>query len=118
MATTTQETTRRTEAGYLFARAAYYEALAVSYEAAAAKFDADPQCSEATREDMTSYYRAMAVTKREQAAADRANAAGAACLACGGTGRYADHPCPKCEPDLSPADARGLLAALGCEVRP
>jgi DnaJ-class molecular chaperone len=112
MPATTQQT-ERTEAGYLVARAAYYEALAASYEAAASKFDADPQCSEATREDMTSYYRGAARVKRAEAAADRANAAGAACLACGGTGRYADHPCPKCEPT---EDMRPLLSALGVTI--
>lgn len=42
----------------------------------------------------------------------------APCRECGGTGRLADHPCPRCQPDISREDAADLLGALGCEVKP
>jgi hypothetical protein len=108
------ETTQRTEAGYLAARAAYYEALASEYEAAAAKYDADPLASPATREDMVAYYRAAAERHRGLAAEDRA----AMTCPCGGKlGRICDAPC-RCQSEaLHPTTGeRELLSSLGCEI--
>jgi hypothetical protein len=47
---------------------------------------------------------------------DEINAALDAGCVCGGLGRMADHPCPRCTPDLSPTDASGLLAAMNHSV--
>jgi hypothetical protein len=106
MPTTTQETTRRTEAGYLAARAACDEARAAAYEAEAAKWEADPYTRPTNRTDMSAYYRAAAERSRALAAADREELAGL-CI-CGGLGRIGDSLC-RCQ-------SEPLLSALGCEI--
>jgi hypothetical protein len=101
MLSTTQQT-KRTEAGYLAARAAFYDAQAASEEAAAAKYDADPWASEECRADMVAFYREAAAKHRALAQEDREELAGL-CV-CGGLGRLGDSLC-RCQ-------STSLLAAM------
>jgi hypothetical protein len=116
-APTTQETTRRTEEGrYFLAMAAANEAHAQAWEACGAAAAVEPHRAEAVRAANLEHYRRLAVQSRETAAVYRSLAAEDGCI-CGGLGRIGDAPCARCTPDLSPADAKSLLAAMNHEIR-
>jgi hypothetical protein len=117
MATTTQA--ERTEAAwsrYFLAMAAAGEAQALAWEADGAAAALEPYRPEEERAANVEHYRALAVSARKTAARYRSLAVEDGCI-CGGLGRIGDAPCARCTPDLSPADARGLLAAMNHEIR-
>jgi hypothetical protein len=107
----------RTEAGrYYLAMEAANEAQAKTWEAFASAAAVEPYVAEAVRAANLEHYRRLAVQSRETAAVYRSLAAEDGCI-CGGLGRIGDAPCARCTPDLSPADAKSLLAAMNHEIR-
>jgi hypothetical protein len=129
MAPTTQA--ERTEAGtqaptreqlwvrYLRLNAAALDAMADAYEAERVAAENDPGMTPEWRaarlahlDEMIASYRGMA----ESAGRNADDEETLGCV-CGGTGRLADHPCARCQPDLSREESEELAKAVcGYEV--
>jgi hypothetical protein len=111
---TTQQTTReQLWVRYLRLNAMASDAMADAYEAEKVAAKNDPTMTPdrlearlAHLDDIIASWRRMAESGRKNADDEEAEG----CV-CGGTGRMADHPCPKCG-ELSRAESEALASAV------
>jgi hypothetical protein len=120
MAPTTQAERTEGFAAYCALEAAAAEVEATAYEMKARAAMGEPNKSAEQKSVRAEWCSRQAADCRATADEWRQLIAGDSirCGLCGDRARLSnDHPCPRCQPDLTQADAASLLAAMNHEIR-